>query len=348
MALTSLPNIHMPPLDQIEWVNYAHLLDAADEKLAYVFQIPKSGSITHVGFMTGAAIQAPANGLSVGLQTVSTANGDPTGSAYGGSVAGVQVPAATTWYEVALGTAATATAGDVVAVVIGFASFSASDSIEIWSNSGGPGAASIPYPDHYTSSWAKQANRACRFAIKYSDGSYGNIPGNYPYSEITYYAVSTSRNPDEIALRFTLPIPVRVSGWWAGLYTLGAGKDFSAVLYNAAGDALATCAVDGDQVIGTGVLRAKALFPTPVELAADTVYRLAIKPTTSGAIRIYYGDVSAAAVMGAMPMGTLAYGSHRQGGGAWTDVTTRRPQIGLIIDQVDPGGAVMLPEYGVQ
>ncbi len=97
------------------------LMDASGEKAAFIFKIPKSGTITEIGFRTGAVTTADT--LKAGLYTVDTSN-NPTATAYGGMVAGTQAsPAANTWYAVALGTNCTATAGDVVAVVIEFNSY---------------------------------------------------------------------------------------------------------------------------------------------------------------------------------------------------------------------------------
>src|SRR5688572_25458479 len=80
-------------------------IDASGEKSSFVIQVPKTGSITHVGFRVASVSSSQT--LRAGIETLS--GGAPSGSQYGGSAVGTQAsPAADTFYEVALATPATA------------------------------------------------------------------------------------------------------------------------------------------------------------------------------------------------------------------------------------------------
>jgi len=97
-------------------------LNEAADKVELVIDIPVTGTLTHVGFALGTVTTAQS--LTVGLETVSTTDGNATGVAYGGSAAGTLDPTglADTFQWVTLGTAASAAAGDKVAATIKFTS----------------------------------------------------------------------------------------------------------------------------------------------------------------------------------------------------------------------------------
>ena len=212
-----------------------YLIDAAAEKVAFIFKIPKSGTITEIGFRTGAVTIADT--LKIGLYTVDTSN-NPTTTAYGGMVAGTQAtPAANTWYNVALGTNCTATADDAAAVVIEFNSYVAGN-LRIAALDGSSGSSGnicgFPESKQYTASWANIAARPV-FSIKYSDGSYGFIYGCYPVSAVTETAFNSSSTPDERGLKFSIPFPARLSGFWLNYRVTGVTGSADVVLYDSDG-----------------------------------------------------------------------------------------------------------------
>jgi len=129
------------------------LIDASGEKFACIFRVPKSGNIHKVGYLTGTVNTGDT--VKVGLQT--STSGFPSGSAYGGMVAGTQVINSTddnTWFTTALGTDATATAGDYVWAVIEFNSFVAGSINFQVINPTSAVSLSFPYIAQFTGSWA--------------------------------------------------------------------------------------------------------------------------------------------------------------------------------------------------
>lgn len=314
----------------------ATVLDATAEKAAVIFQVPVTGSIEKVGFQLGTVTEEDT--LKVGLYTVD-ASGDPTTTAYGSMVAGTVTFADgddNTWQNVTLGTPATATKGDMVAAVIEFNSWTDGNlNIAYLSESfAGTSGPNFPYIDHFTAAWAKN-NRVPILGVEYASAAYHVIDGVWPVTLVTNTAFNSSSAADEIALRFQLPFPARLSGFAFGL-TPAAGANFDVVLYSGT-TALDTFSFDGDH-------RGAALpyvyfgkFTNPQELAANTVYRLALKPTTTTSITISRFTVPSAAAMGQLSGGVQFYESTRVDAGAWTDTTTRRPYFFLQFDQFDDG-----------
>lgn len=306
------------------------ILDAAGEKAAAIVQVPKTGSIAEIGFRVGAVTTSA--DLKVGLYTVD-ASGNPTTTAYGGMVAGVQAtPTASTAYTVALGTAATATAGDIVAVVIEFNSAAGNLRINDFRGTSS-NSQQFPYTALFTTSWSKSTATPITW-LKYSDGSYSFMPGVLPAAtsaELSF--ASNNATQDEVALRFRLPVPSRLAGFGGVIAQLA---NFDAVLYEDT-TALLTYSLAASQVASSLRYPRVHKFPTPYVLAANTTYRLALKPTTTTNITVAHYDVAAAAVFNQVEGGPDFHWSQRVDAGAWTDTVTRRPFIWLLLDQFDDG-----------
>lgn len=312
------------------------LIDASGEKVEFVFNIPKTGNITQVGFRTGAVTSAQT--LRVELQTVDGTTGDASGSAYGGMVKGTQAsPAANTFYDVALGTAASATQGDTVAAVIEFdgtvGNLNIAYLVSLMQKS-------MPYVGLYTGTWAKSIGVPV-LSIKYDDGSYYDC-SCWPGSAFNTQNINTGTATDERALKFKFPYPVRVRGAWVYSSPAGTTSDYDVVLYDSDGTtALQTKSVDANNLQTTGARRiSHAYFPASQTLSKDTFYRLSIKPTTANNLTFDDFSVDSAGILDSIGGGQNFHLSTRADAGAWTDTTTKRPFCGLILDQFDDGTAV--------
>lgn len=322
------------------------LIDAAAEKFAFIFDYPKDGTIDTIEFSLGAVTQAPGNGLKVSLQDVSASTGDPDGVVdqfrvvTAGLTPGAWVaPGLITSDGTDGGVKRTVTKGLQGAAVGEFASFSAGDSLSLSTiNSSADSFHQRPYPDYFTAAWAKSSAAISSVALKYSDGSYAHIPGFVAYKAINTRTFGSGSSPNERALYFKSPVPLRVGGAWVRIAVTSAAADFTITLYDSDGvTPLATATVDASLLVTTvgrnGVFR----FASDVTLAANTFYRLAIKPTTATTIAITDFDVNTAAIMDAHECGQSMYASSRTGAGAWTEVTTTRPHMGLLVTGNDDG-----------
>lgn len=310
------------------------ILDAAGEKASFVFQIPKSGTISAIGFMTGAVTTAQT--LKAGLYTLDGSD-NPSTTAYGSMVAGTQAsPAANTWYEVALGTNATATAGDLVAATIEWNATAGNLQIrQIDGNGGSVGQCGLPYNTHFTAAWAEQNSAIPCIAIKYNDGTYAEIPLTMPVTAITQRSFNSSSTPDERGMKFTLPAPMRLSKVWF-YHRVTDVQDWNFVLYDSGGTALLTQTMN-QSVIASGRLRVFELA-TKQSLSAGSVYRAVVKPTTTTS-DYYIHDMTfnSAAMLDIFGGGQNFHATERTDAGAWTDTTTIRPMMGFVFDQIDNG-----------
>jgi hypothetical protein len=166
-------------------------------------------------------------------------------------------------------------------------------------------------------------------------------------SSIDNVDVNTGTAPDEVALRFALPFPAVVTGMtWHGYNT--AGSDYDAILYDMADTVLASVSMNGNHCsIVSGVdsnpQGTRCLFfeDEPLLLDANTPYRLAIKPTAANTLGVYSLTVPSAADFDAWPFKQSWYKSHRTDGGSWTDTTTTRPAMGLLVSGLSEDTTVL-------
>lgn len=316
-------------------LNAQTVIDAASEKHAVTFIVPKTGTIDRLVFRTSAVTTSET--LRIGLQTTSTTDGFPTGTAYGGMTVGTQAaPAANTLYEVTLGTGATATAGDKVSAVIEFDSAVGNLSIAAFGSLRDL-STGFPYVSQFAAAaWGKQTdvNNSPLIGVRYSDGSYAHVGGMVAQT-VAATAFNSGSTPDEIGNRFTLVAPIRCSGAWC---IANPSEDFEVVLYNSSSTVIASALVDKDQrAVAVGTYGLHRLAWAPVTMAIGT-YRLVFKPTTATSITIGEYTVTTAAQLDCNPGGQTWHKTSRTDAGAWTDLTTARvDHMGIMIDQIDDG-----------
>lgn len=312
----------------------AQVIGGAGEKSASVFSVPKTGTIDRVIFKAGTVTTAQT--LRAGLQTVDATTGFPTGTAYGGMVAGTQAaPATNTLYEVTLGTSATATRGDKIAMVVEFDATAGNLQIATQGCTRDL-STGFPYNCLYTTAWAKQGDGNCVpiVGVRYSDGTYEFV-GSFLASVVTSTTFNSGSAADEIGNKITLNDAVRTNGfWWIGT----ASGDFDAVLYDAANNVVASVSVDKDLQRANGTA---SLFNLPWTAAAELpigTYRLVIKPTTTTNVSLVEYTVLNNAMLDSNPGGSDMVKTTRVDAGAWTDTTTAQVAfLGLLIDQFDNG-----------
>jgi hypothetical protein len=322
----------------------SYLMDASAEKVAFVFRAPKTGTLDSVGFKLGTVTQAPTNGLKVSFQDVSAADGHPDGVAdqYATVTAGLTsnswVDVSSTGYMGSTGAGSgskrSVTVGDLLAVVIEYASFSASDSLNIdaVANDSRMGVNGQAYISHFTAAWSKLATGQPTVALKYDDGSYSYAPGFFPAVTLTTVSfASNDATADENGLIFQVPFPCKVSGAWVATRLLG---DCDLVLYDDSSVAQRTVSMDTDQAFTSAVNVTVAQF-ADYQLAANTTYRLVLKPTTTTAINLLYFTVNAAAILDQLSGGQTFHWTQRVDAGAWTQTTTKRPMMGLFFTAFD-------------
>lgn len=346
--LKTIPRMFFPPPPPWQFVNNPTIgsstasgIDAAGEQWAMIFQVPKTGTIDRVRFATGTV--SSSQDLSVSLETVSATDGFPTGTDYGGSVAEtVASPAASTIYTVTFATPASATKGDIIAIVIGWAGTAGSVLFSRWGGTSGI-LNNQCYGALYTGSWAKYTTGPPMFSVLYDDDTSEYI-GAPPATIVTpNRAFNTGSTPDEVGLRFQMPFGARAIGVF-GWISPTAGRDTSLILYNDAGTALATAAIDFDSTGNlTGVANIAYLFSSTVTLTKDAWYRLTYRPDTVSNVTVPYLEFTDSYELGQIA-GSSVYHCERTDAGSFTDATNKFTPISLILDAIDIPGVYMVNE----
>jgi hypothetical protein len=311
----------------------SHLLDAADEKLAWIFQAPKTGTIDRLSFRT-VAITTGGN-VDLRLETVDATTGDPSGTLQATNT-NVAVTVADSddnvWKEGTLTAGASVTKGDLLALVA-VAPSGFTGNLASMGNIADYGAGwQFPYMDHQTSgTWAKTGEAACML-VRYSDGTYPPI-GTIPALSITNGAFNSGSSPDERGLYFQVPWPCRLSGVIMMSTFAGGG---TIKVYDSDGSTVLTSLVrDPDQSATANTGPGRYLFPTSVNLLANTNYRITLLPASVTDNTLTTITVHDAAMLDALDGGKNFYLTTRENAGAWSQTTTQRPFIHLLLDAFD-------------
>lgn len=322
------------------------VINAGTDMIAMLVQAPKTGTLDKFECLISAIGNSPDNGIRFSFQNADATTGFPDGVqdqyrdiAAGSLSATWTAPGLMTSDGTDVGAKRSVTKGDWIWCVVEFVSFVASDSVTIGALNSAAGDNPLirTLGNASTGTYANDSDNGI-VALKYDDGTYGGAqwPSVPTTGFAAYGAYDTADSPDERALRFQVPVPCRLTGAWARLDMDG---PMDLVLYDAASSVLTSISLDPDyRVSANGFNSGRIMFPSSIDLAANTTYRLALKPTDGAAtVILYYFTVSANELLQAVPGGVEWYSSSRTDAGAWTDVTTERPLIGLYFDAFDNG-----------
>jgi len=330
-------------------------INASGEGVTYIVSLPRSGTITHVGYRLGNTTEEDT--LAISIETVGT-DGKASGSNYGGSTAGTDTftnAADNVTRHVALGTSATAVAGNLVAVVIDFNSFT-DGNLNI-SCGNGTSNNSMPNVLHNTGAgYSRLTAAAPMLYLYYSDngGEYRVPVGCYPPATISSINIQSDTTPDEVALKFTAPFACRVNGvMWGTVAESGSTAEINFDLLSSAATPLslltAPTVMTHDTIQGTTAL----LIGMEQEsvTASQSVYFSVFSEDATNNLNLPYLEVSDAAHWGDF-MPHIIWASRTRtddtanGGPGWTDLSTRKPIAGVFFDQVTAGSNTIDPLTG--
>lgn len=339
------------PMQMTSLTLTSSILDATGEKLAWTGYVATPGmaakSIRKIGFLFGSVTKAGGSAMTLSLQdwsgsgppvhpdgtqdqTVAIANADSGFVTNGFYLSGN------------LSADRAVNNGDKLAVVLEFDGSGrlGSDDVRVRNTAAtvfdsGP---MIPGVQLYTGSWANVGVLPI-VMFENSDGTFSTLYGANPVSNQLQQSYGSGSNPDEHGNVFTLPWACKSCGCWVWTGASNATSDYDVILYDGT-TPIATVSIDSNQVNRNNSTSTLFLpWSSEVTLAAQT-YRLIVKPTTTGSVFMHGFDVSAAGHMALHDMGTAIYATNRvDGGGSWTDVTTRRWYCGLNISAIDIGSA---------
>jgi hypothetical protein len=348
MALVNLSGNSLPWFSGTQFLLTAQafsttaVIDATGEKVAFcgrVFFQGRSGTkdIERVGFRFGAVTKSGGSGLTVSLQNVSAAAGQPMqpDETQDQTVAIANADAsfvANTWIRTGtLSANRTVALGELVAVVIEYDGSGrlSSDTVAIAglvTQSSGPAHGASTSLKAGT--WGVQSILP-NVILEFSDGSFGTLQGGFPCSAVGSQAYNSGTAiSDEYALEMTFPGPVGIDG---------ASSDAEMILYDGT-TPLATIAMDGMHTPATSARVATGQTDAVVELQASTTYRLALKPTSANNVTLWYFDVAVAGHLQAHVGGVDWCLTTRVDSGAWAAATTtRRPFLWPNVCAIDDG-----------
>src|SRR3990167_1585425 len=269
------------------------LLDANGEKFACVFKVPKTGTLHKVWFRTGTVTTG--DDLKVSFQDVG-ADGFPDEIVDQYRVVTVADANDNVGFTTGIlssdgtdiGTKRSVTFGQELAIVIEYNSYVAGAMYIAFSDSLAYTGEAYPYCAQKVGAgptWAKTGVSTWPvIAVEYSDGTYAFI-NTLPILSTTQksYQVGTLV-ADEYALAFTLPFTCRIKGM-GGIIEVDGDCDF--VLYEGT-TIRASVSIDADKRSHVGITVLNMDFSAPYTIAANTQYRIAVKPTTSTLVNILY------------------------------------------------------------
>lgn len=317
-------------------------LQASTSQCEYLFTVPPGvGAITRLGlrFATKAGTTPT---YKVSLQGITSA-GIPDGTIKGGgSPASATFSPSTlawsnaTWHWITLDNAYTPAAGDTLAMVISYvsgtinSSNNASFSLVVSS-----GVYTCNFPcaiQNVSGTRTRQSGGPPVFGFGSATTAYGMPVGALQGAQLLF------SNATEQSLRFSLPAAwgsfYSVAGAEGGI-SLPAGVNLTMTLYSGT-TGIQTATLDSDAMATTSGRMTRLWFKEPLPvLQYGTVYRVGFQTDTSSNASLSGIDLSAAADLDAYSGGQDFYSSSRSiPGGAWSDVTTRKVCLELILSDL--------------
>lgn len=299
-------------------------------KRAWRFTAPKTGNLSKVHFLTGTVTTG--DDVKVSFQNASS-DGKPDGIIDQYRVINVDSSDDNVWKTTGIisdngadgGVKRAVTAGDSICVVFEWNSYVAgSMAYQYLAVANLSGGNTFWSSIDSGSTWSEVVGSFAG-AIEYDDGTFAYIQNSAPLETLTTLTLANNSTPDEYSLRFRLPFPVKV----AGVAVKGASTDVELSLYPDSGSALAS----GSPIIlnTSQNTRRSVVFSSPVDLNANTYYRIGWKPTTttSRGLAVFY--MNSAPMREAFDLGLNFSLGSRTDGGSWTDDTSKFMLASLLV-----------------
>lgn len=312
-------------------------MSALNQFVALNCQIPKTGTVTGLKFMTSTVTTG---GTITGtIETI--ANAIPTGTLYDAN---------------ATGTVVVANSDDSVEKTITFAgnvSVTRGDfvSVKLEVTAGTPSSLTVrtsatlqqtafPHLYHNVSgnTWSQS-----HILVKFIYDTEELCPVGMFYMNVNAnVSISSSTTPDEVGTKFVAPYSASVRGVYMRGPTSSGAQDCDYILYDSSDNVIASKSVAGTNVNATTGLNNIQffIFDSNVNILKGRTYRVVMKPTTTttwtNAIQTVSNPLN---VWDGVTNPAYTY---RTDAGAWTDDTTRVVPVGVILEKVyQPGGSFL-------
>lgn len=339
-------------------------LDAAGDGVALVFTAQAATMVDAISFVVATVTTAgTAGSIEATVQTLDS-SGNPSGTPVASSNTATATISTAGNKEIAgIAGSATLTVGAQYALVL-TAGSGWDRNLAIRITWGAGGQTGYPYfCSKTTGSWGKGSQTVFGYFMGAKDSG-GNpilLTAAVGAATITNQSFSNATNPDERGNRFTLAAPATCIGIAysnAAGSTPGSADAYGVALYSGhttSPSLLASANPDGDAQMTH--LAHVAIFDAPVDLAANTVYCVTIKATSTDTLnvaRFGYGSAGDAACL----MGANFYATTRDGGASvpttggntFTDDSSSVYCVWPILSKFDDatggggGGTVFVPQ----
>lgn len=316
-------------------------LDATGEYIAYVFKIPKTGTLKKVAIKIGTVTTA--DPVLIRLETVDDTTGCPTGTLYDANATGtLETPTSTSIPYISINgtTGIGVTKNNIVALKLSLDYTDGNLSIYTYV-SNNEATSAFPYMVSYVgSSYTKLAVGSLCMILEY-DNEIINTLGMFTPMNTTSLAFSSSSTPNHRGIKITMPFTAKVTGVY-GYFDIDNAAEL--ILYDSDGvTALQTITLPGPNIRNSANSGYYKLYlDTAQTLNKDSSYRLILKPTTTSTVsetNITFTNDGSLLGINQLPLGINACYTYCTGTPDelidWTDDTTIRPMMGLIYDQID-------------
>lgn len=320
-----------------------HTLDDATDAYEVLFAPPEAMTITRLGFRYNLTTGDPpiyvaelrdldASGLPGSTLHASVTFDPPADTSWDG-----------TWRWFTLDTPYAAVRGEglVGRVIYSSGTINASNCAQFTENANwAPAIANFP---HYIRNSAGSRTRLNSWPACFAWGTATRVYG-FPLQSVYNQQITSATNPDEVGLRFTLPAE------WGSSYTIVGVRVLMQVTF---GHTIRTTLYDGttplqqvdfdtDRATTNAAGRITEIMFDETNLTTlnfGQSYRIAFAPQSTSNQRFWGLTMANAADLDAYSLGTNAFFTSREEGGAWTDDTLTRPMIELVLaDWTKPSG----------
>lgn len=339
------------------------ILDAADEFVAHVFKVPKTGTLKKIGWRVR-AVSGTSYTVKISLETVAETVGQPVATTNAGktlyaasaeSADITSISAGVIFTPINGASGISVTQGDQIAITIRLISASES-SISVYCHTGyrNRGFAGTNERDCYTatylgSTWAVNSYGAGFISLEYSDG-FCPVLNVMPVGVSAAVTYNSGSSNNFYGIKFRYPFKCRLS---AASILSDLDGDANIYLY----DSDEYTAFSGFPVAVKNTQRLTAtlgehlvIFPVKSTLEANTWYRLVVAPSTTTNLTLYNTEFTSdgsydsmnACFEGSDIVTTYRTAAPSSGDHAWTDSTTLKCCLGVVIDGIEAssGGTV--------
>lgn len=308
-----------------------NIIDATGEAAAAYWRSPINGKITAFNLRFGPITTGDT--ISAEVQTIVTSTELPSDTLFAvgaASAFSLTTTMANTWQTIPIGTLTVST-GDVMALVIKRADTGGAGNFQV----GAVSAANVAMGRIYQKAlaWTATGGRVGLIYPTYSGTTVPVAPQTFPYtSSVT--VLSAGAATDEVGNIFQLPFAARAAGCLVS-YSGSAGALAKITLYNSNGTSIMATAQINGEVPGRQHM---LYFNSPTVLAVNTQYRVSIR-LSAGAGSVFRLSAPSTAAIDTLELGSLCYATSRADLGAWSEDTTARFSIGILVDQLDDSAA---------